>query len=460
MKSFHLPAILATGILFGDEPQTTLAYDDRTNITGAISSFDPEHKTIELTSSSLEGKVTLDTKRLIELSLYGESSPPESDHYAIATIKHHYNSKRQDTIRGRLVNLNDESITLDTWYAGELTLRRSMVTALDVYPQSPSFYDGPNGLDGWVSSGGDVEENWNFADRSLISKSRDGIAREVQLPDRSMISCQVEWKSTASFQIMFLSTRSDTNYLRNGYSLNVRRSSSVQLSRIGPDNAPTSFFNTTTTQLKDRQKATFKIYLDRRKEGVSAIFLENKLLGTWTDQDDTKGLGNWLHFVPQNSSYPIKVSQISITQWDGNLPIKMDEKNKSATEELFQDLEGQTILLANGDSIRGNIDKIEEGKLYLKTSLGDIDLPVRRMSSVSLGDAETKAQPIMRGGDVRAWFREGGFITMDLHSFDGKSLLGSSQVFDNATFDASAFSKIEFNIWNSDLDRFGSDFEW
>ena len=49
---------------------------------------------------------------------------------------------------------------------------------------------------------------------------------------------------------------------------------------------------------------------------------------------------------------------------------------------------------------------------------------------------------------------------MDLLSFDGKSLHGSSQVFDKAIFDASAFSKIEFNVWDPDLDRFGSNFEW
>jgi hypothetical protein len=458
VKYFYLSAILATGILSGDQPSGTLAFDDRTNITGSISSFDSKQKTIELSSPALKGKVNLNTKRLIELSLDGESTSPESDHYAIATINHHFNSKRQDTIRGRLVNLNDESITLDTWYAGELTLKRSMVTALDVYPQSPSFYDGPNGLDGWVSSDGDIDESWSYADRSLISKSRDGIAREVQLPDRSMISCQVEWKSSAYFHIMFLSSNSDTNHLRKGYSLNVRRSY-VQLYRTGPDNTRSDLINKTTTNLRNREKATIRIYLDRRKEGTSAVFLENELLGTWTDLDDTKGFGDWLHFVPQNSQ-PIKVSQISITQWDGTLPVAEDEKNKSATEDLFQDMEGQTILLANGDSIRGNIDKIEKGKLYLKTSLGDIDLPVRRMSSVSLGDLETKAEPRMRSGDVRAWFREGGFITMDLLSFDGKSLHGSSQVFDKAIFDASAFSKIEFNVWDPDLDRFGSNFEW
>ena len=119
MKYFYLSAILATGILSGDEPLGTLAFDDRTNITGSISSFDSKQKTIELSSPALKGKVNLNTKRLIELSLDGESTSPESDHYAIATINHHFNSKRQDTIRGRLVNLDDETITLDTWYAGE-----------------------------------------------------------------------------------------------------------------------------------------------------------------------------------------------------------------------------------------------------------------------------------------------------------------------------------------------------
>jgi len=450
---------LTIGVLFGEEPLGSLGFDDQTNITGTISSFDPKNKTIKLSSPSLQGTVSLNTNRLLEVALEGDAISPDSDHYAIATINHHFDSKRQDTIRGRLVNLDDETITLDTWYAGELTLKRSMVTALDVYPQSPSFYDGPNGLEGWVSSDGDIEEHWKYADRSLISKSRDGIAREVHLPDRSMISFQIQWKGTASFKVMFLSDTSKTNYLRRGYSLDVRYSS-AQLSRAGAGNDRSNILSKQIANLRSRERATIRIYLDRRKEGKSAVFLDNELLGTWTDQDDTEGLGDWLHFIPKSSAQPIKVSKISITQWDGSLPAGKDEKTQSATEELFQDMEGQTILLANGDAMKGVIDKIADGKLFLKTSLGDINLPVRRMSSVSLGDAESKAQPRMRAGDVRAWFREGGFITMDLHSFDGKSLHGSSQVFGEANFDASTFSKLEFNIWDFDLNRFETNFEW
>ena len=458
MKHQYLPTLLAIGFLSAEEPEGALSFDDRTTISGQISSYDPENQSVEITSPSLDGKVALKTNRLLEFRVEGMAKAPKSDHYAIATINNYYNDNRQDTIRGRLVNLDDESITLDTWYAGELTLRRSMVTALDVYPQSPSFYDGPNGLDGWVPSSGDIEDSWKYADRSLISLSRTGIAREIKLPDRSMISCRVDWKSSAAFYIFFLSDTKDTNYLRKGYSLSVRRSY-FQLNRTGSNNERANIFSKSTTTLSGKESANIRIYLDRRKDGKSAVFIDNELLTTWTDQDDTQGLGDWLHFVPQ-SSYPMKVSQISITQWDGSLPVKEDESEKSSTEELLADLEGQTILLSNGDILKGTITKIEDGNVSLETSFGDIELPVKRMSSVSLGNKDDLEQPRRWTGDVRAWFKEGGYITMDLKSFDGKSLHGKSQVFKDAKFDTNAFSKIEFNIWDNELNRYGPEAKW
>ncbi|MDA7887847.1 hypothetical protein N9A86_00505 [Akkermansiaceae bacterium] len=461
MKHSYLLILLTSGFLFGDEPEGSLTFTDRTSVSGRVSYYDPQSQTLEMVSPSLHGNVTLNTRQLLELGLNGNPKAQESDHYAIATINHHFNNSHQDTIRGRLVNLDDDSITLDTWYAGPLTLRRSMVTALDVYPQSPSFYDGPNGLEGWVSSDGDLEDSWKYVDRALISKSSAGIAREVDLPERSMISCRVSWKNSPYFYIMFLSDTPDTTYLRQGYSLYVQ-TNSLQLTRAGSNNARSSLFRESIRSLMSKESATFKIYLDRRKEGVSAIYLDNKQVGTWTGQDDTEVMGKWLHFIPRNSQ-PIKVSDISISQWDGVLPAGNDEKDKSATDELFQDMKGQTIHLANGDIIKGTIDKIEDGEIFLKTTFGDIEMPVNRMSSVSLGDSESKEEPRRsrtRGGDIRAWFSEGGFITFDLLSFDGKTLHGKSQVFKEAKFDADAFSKIEFNIWESDWNRFGEDEDW
>ena len=57
----------------------------------------------------------------------------------------------------------------------------------------------------------------------------------------------------------------------------------------------------------------------------------------------------------------------------------------------------------------------------------------------------------MEAGDVRAWFHEGGYVTIKMHSFDGKKIKGYSQVYGDAEFDASAFEKIEFNIWNEKI---------
>ena len=163
VNRFFLLSLLLVSITRGDEAGSTLSFSDKTTITGSPQSANGKDKSIKLTSPSLEGEVTLKTHELLELTLDGKPPAVKSDHYALATITPRYDkSPPLDTIRGRLLHLDEKTVTLETSYAGELTLNRLMVKALDIYSQSPSFYNGPNGPDGWVTSGGKVEDSWTL----------------------------------------------------------------------------------------------------------------------------------------------------------------------------------------------------------------------------------------------------------------------------------------------------------
>ena len=153
---------------FGEDEETSkdrpsvLTFSDKSRISGTPKSVEAEKKQLIFDSSSLEGLTVLNTKRLLEMTLNGAPKKFEADHYALATIKGHFRDSHRDTIRGRLTNLDDKTITLETWYAGNLTLRRSLVHSLDIFSQSPSFYNGPDGPEGWVSAGGNIEKYWTF----------------------------------------------------------------------------------------------------------------------------------------------------------------------------------------------------------------------------------------------------------------------------------------------------------
>jgi hypothetical protein len=437
------------------ERPSILTFSDKSRISGIPKSVEAEKKQIILDSPSLEGQTTLNTGKLLEMTLHGKPEEIEADHYALATIKGHFRDSHRDTIRGRLTDLDDETITLETWYAGKLTLRRSLVHSLDIFNQSPSFYNGPDGPEGWVSAGGDIDKYWTFKNRTMISKARSGIAREVEIPDKAKISFTANWKSSPYFRLLFFSDDGSDDYPGTGYSLNVQRTY-MSVYRNAPNDRNNDIISESIRNLLEAETAEFTIYLDRSKDGTNAIYIDDKEIGTWTGVDDTKFKGKWIHFVPQNTS-PIKFSGISVAQWDGILPAKPEEEEEVDTEDQ---LEGQEIRLANGDVVIGTVKSIDEGQVSLSTSFGDVGVPIKLMRSVALSNKIDEVR--METNDVRCWFHEGGYITVKLKSLDEKTLKGYSQVWGDAEFDINAFSRIEFNIWRPELDtaRYGSSSDW
>ncbi len=449
------------GALLADEtPAGKLLFSDQTSLTATPLAVDGEKKTIRLTSPSLDGEVSLKTDQLLEISIAGAPpKPADSDHCAVATIKPRFEQRPQDSIRGRLVALDDEFITLDTDYAGKLKLKRSMVQSLDIYGQMPTFYNGPGTSDGWTASNGNVEDAWEFRRRAMISRTRTGIARKVHIPERAKISFQVEWKSSPRFSFLFLSDDGETTRPDEGYALRFQ-ATYASLTREGKDNPRNSnIFGETVRSLRKKTSATITIYLDRRKDGSNAVYFDKELISTWTQTDDTVLKGEWMHFVPQQVN-PLRFSKISISQWDGNLPLAPNEKVDEKENRFGDELKGQKINLVNGDTVIGEIDGIKDGLVLLKTSFGKAAVPIRRMSTITLASEED--QPKMYPADVRAWFHEGGFVTLRLSSMDRKSIKGYSQVFDQAEFQLSAFSRIEFNIWSNKLDpdRYSPTRDW
>jgi hypothetical protein len=107
--------------------------------------------------------------------------------------------------------------------------------------------------------------------------------------------------------------------------------------------------------------------------------------------------------------------------------------------------------LANGDSMQGEVTAIQEGVITLKSPLGDIRLPVARLRTIAL----TKVDPERckrRNGDIRAWFPDGSSVVFRLDAVGDGTLTGYSQNFGTATFKTAAFNRIEFNIYDPEME--------
>ena len=472
MKSLIVITLL-TGFLRADDLQSTLTFADKTSVTGTPTSANGKARELTVLSPSLDGEVTLKTGELLEMSLNGKSSIQESDHYALVTINDRFDqSPPKDTIRGRLRRLDEKTIVLDTDFAGTLTLDRLMVTSLDIYSKPPSFFNGPDGPEGWVCSSGDAQDHWVFENRSMTSKEQYGLARKVELPKRSIIRFSAKWKTSPYFKIVFLSNNGETDHPSAGYFLNLQ-SSYMSLYRSTTRGERDDVLNKGLDRtLRESQEADFAIYLDRGREGTSAFYINDQLIGTWTGTDDTKAMGNWLHFVPRRTA-PLQFSKISVSQWDGVLPFSSEQNGaqSSDSDEFGEEPEGQRIALSNGDVIIGKIQTVQESSVDVETILGKIQIPLNRMRSIDLSNIETdpdgneidlKEQPKMWAEDIRAHFHDGGSVTLRLDKIENGRITGYSQVFGDATFDLNAFTRLEFNIWSKKLDpaRYGNNESW
>ena len=115
--------------------------------------------------------------------------------------------------------------------------------------------------------------------------------------------------------------------------------------------------------------------------------------------------------------------------------------------------------LANGDSLKGDVISVTDGMVAVKTPLGDVKLPVARIRTVALKKVDLE-RCIRRNGDIRAWFGDGNAIVFRLDGVGDGTLMGSSQNFGKSTFKTTAFSRIEFNIHDPDMDEKRAPEDW
>jgi len=163
------------------------------------------------------------------------------------------------------------------------------------------------------------------------------------------------------------------------------------LSRCGYDAEGNPFSQPLTrgqsnVQLPDTGEATIEIRSDRSK-GLIMLFIDGKYAAQWEqveleeqsdeaeDPDAPKQapLGNGFAIQSQNSSAPLRLSDVVIAEWNG-----IQDSAYSMNHE-----ERDIVLLANGtDRYSGKISRIENGIAYLKSTLSDLEIPLTDIAEI------------------------------------------------------------------------------
>ena len=347
-----------------------------------------------------------------------------------------------DELNGNLISLNDTDLSLNTWYAGSMIIKRPMLKMLESnLSSSPFIYKGPEDIDSWTIRNASTS-SWKYKKGALYSSSSYAIGREIDdMPDMANIKFDVAWQQGyPSFYFSFF-TDNLTSYSGNCHALRVS-STSVYLYRCTSNRGSNNLDGNANVQsLSTVKKATFNILADRKKRKFTLI-VNGALIKQWTDAGASPGLGKGIVFDPESNN-AMKVSNITITKWDGSLP-------KAGSEEAVVSKE-DTILFINEDKVSGSLKAITNGVAKLATSYATLDIPLVRTSRIDMS-SETAEQARRNATDIRAHFAASGVVTMGLVRIEDNQVEGSSENFGMTKMPLSAFDVLEFNIYRENAD--------
>src|SRR4051812_4995635 len=165
-------------------PPGKIQFFNRDQINGNVDSIATDR--IVWNSPVLEKPAPFRLDKILELDLQSESHGFAEGYEAVVSLTN------GDTLRGQISSVTDDTIELETWFAGKLKLSRPTVKSIRIEELPTLLFHGPESLDGWTLAGSH-DNAWTFDGGALVSSTTGSIARDVKLPDRFRIVFNVEW---------------------------------------------------------------------------------------------------------------------------------------------------------------------------------------------------------------------------------------------------------------------------
>ena len=438
-----------------EAPSGNIQFSTRDQLTGTATAISKER--IVWSSPLLDHPAPFFLNKVQELNLSATIPENTAGYEAVVALTN------GDVLRGQLASVSDKEVQLDTWYAGHIVLSRVMVESVRIEDRPKLLFHGPDSIDGWTMTDRSGDRTgakpWAFENGGLQSKGAGGIGRDVGLPDLCRIAFTVDWRSEFHLKLNFCGAKFDTVNPGSCYELAIqRRYANLRKRTALGGGMPVGQSPSSMPDLSESENARVELCMDRKK-GVFNLFIDGHPAALWNDPDPkTHPTDGGIQFVSDTAGYSTKISRIEITPWDGQTEEPVDPDNQlnpfgpnrpdgEEKEPKPKEPEAGRMLLRNGDSLAGELVGISDGIITVKTRFGDVKLPAGRLKTVALKPVELET-PKIRDGDIRAWFADGSRVVFRLDSASLESLTGYSQNFGTATFKTSAFSRIEFNLYD------------
>lgn len=416
---------------------------------------------------------------------------------ALATLSH-LGLVNGDRIPGQVAAMDEETITIDTEWAGTIRVPRRQVSMLAPNPLGGRIhYHGPFTDDGWRMSHAsfpdgmpdakddrDSPGRWEFSGSAWYWKGgRPGTAllRAEGMTDRSVLRFELAWKNRLNVAVGFHADLAvpkpadDKDNKRafvpgdnadlprvfgNSYVLQMY-SSYLMLYRTGVDaDGNTTMervqLNNNNIRLGETGKASVEIRSNRRSGSIS-LFINGEFVSQWSEGGPGAregsvfaGKGSGFGFVVQGDDCPVRVSDVVISEWNG-----MPDSARSL-EVDDQDV----VLMANGtDRFAGKVAGLDaDGRLTFEGRHGRFGFPLTDVAEIRFARSRLAAPPDEPSDNIVIRMTPVGGVSGKPVSGDNRTIGLQSPLLGQITVSTAAAVMIEFNSSNQIIDDWDADF--
>ncbi len=446
----------------------SIHFDNGDSISGKILNWSKSN--ISVSSPDLLEPVTFSNSNILKITFNDNQTTNKANPHLDETILIMNNRDNEvgknGMIRGSLVDITPQKIKLNTAYAGEISVMRKFISKMEIDPKKGYLYYGPKSLEHWHNNS--LTKGWKFENNSLISSrtANGNIAKNINLPDQTSISFDLSWKKSPYISLFLYSSDHEMARPDNYYKLSLDRGRwllnkyidgrRVNTTRILKEKKlllrKNAFGRPRITPLKSFNKlhAQYSIYIDKTK-GLFHIYQNGSKLISFLDADPkTKKFGTAMHLL-NNSRYPVRIKNLRISKWNGHIPNKINEKTFSSLKDAKQPkVEGEHILLKNGDFLFGKINKVDNGLVEIETKHAPLKLPLNRLRSIDITASIKKEEPIKDIDDIKCYYKDKGWVILKLIALGEKSFTAYHQAIGEKKFNYNAFKRIDLNIYDEE----------
>jgi hypothetical protein len=286
--------------------------------------------------------------------------------------------KNGDLFPASLTALDEGIATVETNFAGKLTIPRTMIDNIRFgVGEHRLVYKGPENPEGWT-----MEDSWRFDSSRFVASGNGTLSGRFDTPKSFSLSFRLTWQNVPNFQIYFAADsveatgRADRYYLQFANAgLEIKR----QQSGKGQTYLPIASVPCDPLDFNDANLHV-ELRIDRKSNNIH-LYLDEKFIGKYQDPLNASPTGTGIMFRSNiQEGDEQSIDEISINEWDAS-------KDRHQTEERG-DKNQDVVIARNSDRGIGSILSLvpgpDGGSIRYKGphQPEPLDLPLEEISTI------------------------------------------------------------------------------